>query len=103
MKRLKNYLSLLFLTTPVLLYSQSKSGGIVPAGMQSLTDNIREVLMGPLVRSIMVIMLIGVAIAYGFNKDNDQLKRKLLAVGIAIAIIVGAITIVDSIWSASGG
>ena len=98
--RLKKIFGFIYFVYPVLLFAQSKSG-IVPAGMVSLTDQILEVFTGTLVTTIMIIMLVGVAIAYGFNKDNDQLKRKLLAILIAIAIIVGARGIVEVVWNAS--
>jgi len=97
--RLKNYLSLVYFAVPALVFSAD----IIPSGMQSLTDSILETFTGTLVRTIMIIMLVGVAIAYGFNKDNDQLKRKLLAIGIAIAIICGAQAIIGVLWTASGG
>jgi hypothetical protein len=42
-------------------------------------------------------------VAYGFNKDNEKIKRNCIAIGIASAMIAGASGIVGAIWSASGG
>jgi type IV secretory pathway VirB2 component (pilin) len=78
-------------------------GQDLPEGMLSLMDTIREWFTGGFVRTILVLCLVGSAIAYGFNKDNEKVKRNIIAIGIAIAIVIGASGIVDMIWEASGG
>jgi type IV secretory pathway VirB2 component (pilin) len=75
----------------------------LPAGMSSLMDTILEWFTGGFVRTILVLCLVGSAIAYGFNKDNEKIKRNMIAIGIAIAVVIGASGIVDMIWDASGG
>ena len=75
---------------------------IVPAGMTSLVNAILGVFTGGFVKTILIIFLAACAVAYGFNKDNEKMKRNILAIGIAIAIVVAAQWIVDAIWSASG-
>ncbi|MDR0730420.1 MAG: TrbC/VirB2 family protein [Treponema sp.] len=75
----------------------------LPAGMSSLMDTILTWFTGGFVRTILVLCLVGSAIAYGFNKDNEKVKRNIIAIGIAIAIVIGASGIVDMIWEASGG
>jgi type IV secretory pathway VirB2 component (pilin) len=75
---------------------------IMPPGMKSLVDSILEVFTGGFVKTILIIFLAACAVAYGFNKDNEKMKRNILAIGVSIAIIVGAQWIVDAIWKASG-
>jgi len=74
---------------------------IMPKGLVSLGDSIMEVFTGGLIKTIMICCLAGCAVAYGFNKDNEKMKRNIIAIGIAIAIIVGAQWIVGAIWTAS--
>jgi type IV secretory pathway VirB2 component (pilin) len=76
---------------------------IMPAGMETLAENILEIFTGPFVRIILAIFLCGSAIAYGFNKDNEKIKRNCIAIGVSAAIIIAAASIVDAVWSASGG
>jgi type IV secretory pathway VirB2 component (pilin) len=76
---------------------------IVPAGMTTLMDSILAVFTGPLVKTILILCLVGCAIAYGFNKDNEKMKRNVIAIAIAIGVVVGATTIVGSVWKAGGG
>jgi type IV secretory pathway VirB2 component (pilin) len=75
----------------------------LPAGMSSLMETILGWFTGDFVRTILVLCLVGSAIAYGFNKDNEKVKRNIIAIAVAIAIVIGASGIVDMIWDASGG
>jgi|GEM_PF-3167514 len=89
---------------PALLLATSAPAfaqGIVPQGMTTLAENILAVFTGGLVRTILVIFLAACAVAYGFNKDNEKMKRNIIAIGVAIAIIVAAQTIVGAIWDAA--
>jgi type IV secretory pathway VirB2 component (pilin) len=76
---------------------------ILPAGMETLAENILEIFTGSFVKVILAIFLCGSAIAYGFNKDNEKIKRNCIAIGVAAAILIAASSIVNTIWSASGG
>ena len=89
------FLFSLFLAAP--LFAQ----GLMPPGMTSLAENILAIFTGAFVRIILVIFLCGAAITYAFNKDNEQMKKKIIAIGIAIGILIGATGIVDAIWSAA--
>jgi len=90
----------LLLTAAAPLFAQ---GEIMPQGMTTLVENIMKIFTGNFVRVIMIICLAGCAVAYGFNKDNEKMKRNIIAIGIAIGIIVGAQTIVKAIWDAAQG
>jgi ABC-type uncharacterized transport system permease subunit len=74
---------------------------MTPGGLKTLGDNVMDTFTGGLVRGILIACLAGCAIAYGFNKDNEKMKRNVIAIGIAIAILVGAQGIVTTIWDAS--
>jgi type IV secretory pathway VirB2 component (pilin) len=91
------FLFFLFLSLPLA------AQGIVPPGMNSLMDSILDVFTGGIVKAILIILLAGTAIAYGFNKDNEKMKRNCIAIGIAIAVVIGASSIVGAVWTASGG
>jgi len=86
-----------FLTMPLT------AQGLMPAGMKTLADQILDIFTGPFVRIILVIFLCGAAITYAFNKDNEKMKRNCIAIGVAIAILIGASGIVGAIWTAAGG
>jgi len=75
--------------------------GLVPGGLSNLADSVVEIFTGGIVRAILIACLAGCAIAYGFNKDNEKMKRNIIAIGVSIVILVGAQSIVDAIWSAS--
>lgn len=81
----------------------AQNANIMPAGMTSLMDSILEIFTGGFVKTILIIMLAATAVAYGFNKDNEKMKRNCIAIGIAIAIIIGSTVIVDAIWVAAEG
>jgi type IV secretory pathway VirB2 component (pilin) len=76
---------------------------LLPAGMQNLADSVIDMFQGPFVKAILAIFLCGAAVAYGFNKDNEKVKRNCIAIAVAAAILIGATTIVGAVWEASGG
>jgi type IV secretory pathway VirB2 component (pilin) len=70
--------------------------------MNTLAENIQRIVQGGFVKTILIIILCCTAVAYGFNKDNEKMKRNCIAIGVAIAILIGASFIVGAIWDASG-
>jgi type IV secretory pathway VirB2 component (pilin) len=74
---------------------------ILPSGMTSLMTSIINVFKGPFVQGILVVSLCGCAVAYGFNKDNEKMKRNIIAIGIALAILAASSKIVEEIWNAA--
>jgi len=74
---------------------------IVPQGLTSVADEVQEAFTGPLVTIICVCCLAGCGIAYAFNKDNEKMKRNIIAIGIGIVIIAAASGIVSAIMSAA--
>jgi type IV secretory pathway VirB2 component (pilin) len=96
---LKPFFFFLLYAAAIPLFAQGRD--IVPAGLNSLADSVMAVFTGPLVRTILICCLAGCGVAYGFNKDNEKMKRNIIAIGVAIAIIVGAQFIVGAVWDAS--
>ena len=92
----------LLLTAALPLFAQGKGGDLMPAGMTNLMDSVLAIFTGGFVKTILIICLCGCAVAYGFNKDNEKMKRNIIAIGIAIGILVAASQIVDMVWSAAG-
>jgi len=97
-EQLKSLFFALLLAAAAPLFAQAD---IMPAGMTSLMDSILAIFTGPFVKAILVICLCGCAVAYAFNKDNEKMKRNVIAIGIAIGILVAATFIVDAIWEAA--
>jgi type IV secretory pathway VirB2 component (pilin) len=71
----------------------------VPPQMQDLADSAVEILTGPLVRTFFVIILVACAIAFGFNKDNEKMKRNIIIIFVAAIVILSASTIIENIWT----
>jgi uncharacterized membrane protein len=98
--RLKNVLPLLLLLFAAApLFAQDT--GIMPQGMTNLADSILEIFTGGIMRTILICCLCGCAIAYGFNKDNEKMKRNAIAIGIATGVLIASGGIVDAIMNAA--
>ncbi|MDR2865561.1 MAG: TrbC/VirB2 family protein [Spirochaetaceae bacterium] len=74
---------------------------LIPKGMTTLVESIKDVFVGPFVRAILVIIFCGAGVAYAFNRDNDKIKLKAIAIGVAIGIIGGASIIVEKLFAAA--
>jgi len=94
--KLKIMFLMLLLIAAAPLFAQT-----IPAGLTTLSENIRDAFTSDIVKIILVCCLAGCGVAYGFNKDNEKMKRNIIAIAVAIAIVMGAQGIVDTIWSAS--
>ena len=98
---LKTLFFMFLLSASAPLFAQGKNT-VIPPGMTSLMDNILSAFTSGFTKAILIICLCGCAIAYGFNKDNEKMKRNIIAIGVAIGLLVCASQIVDMIWSAAG-
>ena len=96
---LKIFFLMLLLAAAMPLFAAD----LLPSGLNSLSVQVVEIFTGGLVRTILICCLAGCAVAYGFNKDNEKMKRNIIAIAISIAIIVGASGIVEAVWTASQG
>ena len=70
---------------------------VVPPGLESASKEIQDVFTGPIVTVILVCCLAGCGIAYAFNKDNEKMKRNIIAIAIGILIVGSAAAIVGEI------
>jgi hypothetical protein len=76
---------------------------LMPTGMSSLADSLQAIFTGKVIRIVLICCLAGCAVAYGFNKDNEKMKRNAIAIAIAIAILIAAQNIVEAVWRSAGG
>jgi len=95
--QLKIMFLMLLLAAAMPLFAQD----IIPSGLNTLAGSIRTAFTSDIVKIILVCCLAGCGVAYGFNKDNEKMKRNVIAIAIAIAIVMGAQGIVDKVWAAS--
>lgn len=91
----KLFYLIVFLST-VPLHAQSD---LIPQGMMTFAESVRDVFTGDLVRTIFGCCFAGACIAYGYNKDNERMKGKLIALLIATGGLVLSQEIVDRIWN----
>jgi len=91
---------MLILASATPLFAQDLSS-LGLGGLESFGKTIQGIFQGTLVKVILVCCLAGCGVAYAFNKDNEKMKRNIIAIGIGIAIISAAVFIVDAVFSAS--
>jgi len=65
--------------------------------MTSLADQILGVFTSVLITTILAIMLCGAGVVYAYNRNNDNMKAKCLAILIGAGIIISAQQIVNFI------
>ncbi len=98
--QLKIMFFMLILAATVPLFADSD---LLPSGLEKTGDQIQEIFTGSLVTIILVCCLAGCGIAYAFNKDNEKMKRNIIAIVVGIIIIGTASKIVPKIISAAKG
>jgi type IV secretory pathway VirB2 component (pilin) len=74
---------------------------ILPSGLKTMGDNVKEIFTGDLVTIILICCLAGCGIAYAFNKDNEKMKRNIIAIVIGIIIVAAAAAIVSAVMGAA--
>jgi type IV secretory pathway VirB2 component (pilin) len=89
------FLMFVLLAVSVPLYAQD----IVPQGLQSMGESIQEAFTGDLAKVILGCCFAGSCIAYGYNKDNEKMKGKLIAVIVATGLLVISQQVIDKVWS----
>jgi len=98
----KIMLFLLLLAAAAPLFAQTGDLGTLGLGkMETLATNIQGIFTGKIVTVILVCCLAGCGIAYAYNKDNEKMKGKVIAITIGIAIISAAVTIVGAVMGAA--
>jgi len=74
---------------------------IVPPGLQKVSAEVEAVFTSKLITAILVACLAGCGVAYAFNKDNEKMKRNIIAVAIGIIIVTAAKEIVSTVMTAA--
>lgn len=85
----------LLLLVSAALYAQSTV--IIPGEVQSTLEEVRTAFTGDLARIIVGICFAGSCIAYAYNKDNEKMKAKLIAVMIGSGLLALSQSIVDNV------
>jgi len=75
---------------------------VIPPQLQTVSQQIEEAFTGPIVKIILVCCLAACGIAYAFNKDNEKMKRNLIAIIVGIVIIGAATEIVAMVGNNIG-
>ena len=87
------FFAVLFLVAGMSMYGQD----IIPSQVKTTLESVRDAFTGDMARIIVGICFAGSCIAYAYNKDNEKMKSKMIAVMIAMGLLVMSQTIVDSV------
>jgi len=90
------FLSLLSAVSAIPLFAD-----IVPAGMTNVANQIHEFFKGPIMITIVTCILIGCAVTYAYGKDNEKMKKSMIAIAISVIVIACAGAIVSGLLSAA--
>jgi hypothetical protein len=77
------------------VYAQSAI--VIPTQVQSTLESVQKAFTGDLARIIVGICFAGSCIAYAYNKDNEKMKAKLIAVMVGTGLLALSQTIVDNV------
>jgi len=77
------------------LYAQSTV--VIPGEVQTTLEEVRNAFTGDLARILVGIFFAGSCIAYAYNKDNEKMKAKMIAVMIGSGLLALSQSIVDNV------
>jgi type IV secretory pathway VirB2 component (pilin) len=100
----KNRKQIVFYLVSILLCIGASAFGDsspIPTQLTTGLEQVRNALTGDLARTIIGICFVGSCIAYAYNKDNEKMKSKVLAVMIASGMLGMGQALVD--WAAGMG
>jgi hypothetical protein len=89
------FLMFVLLAVSAPLYAQD----IIPEGLTSIGESIQSAFTGDLAKIILGCCFAGSCIAYGYNKDNEKMKGKLIAVVVATGLLVITQQVMTKLWS----
>lgn len=75
----------------------AQSTVVIPGEVQSTLEEVRNAFTGDLARIIVGICFAGSCIAYAYNKDNEKMKAKMIAVMIGSGLLALSQSIVDNV------
>ena len=91
------FLALGFAVPPLFAFND-----VVPVQLTSLAESILDAFTGDIAKIIIGICFAGSCVAYAFNKDNDRMKAKLVAVVVATGLLALSQVIVEKITNGMG-
>jgi len=91
------FLSLLSAASAMPLFAAN----IVPTGMNNVADAVLEFFKGPIMITIVTCILIGCAVMYAYGKDNEKMKKSMIAIAISVIVIACAGAIVSNLLAAA--
>jgi len=91
------FLSLLSAVSAIPLFAVD----IVPVGMHNVADQVLAFFTGPIMITIVTCILIGCAVMYAYSKDNEKMKKSMIAIAISVIVIACAGAIVSNLLAAS--
>jgi hypothetical protein len=74
---------------------------LLPQGLNDLPKQIYDVFKSDFIKFILICLLCGCAVTYAFNKDNEKIKKNIIAIGVAAAILMAAQFIVGKVMDLS--
>lgn len=101
-KRIERNNKMLSLFALMLLVGASlcaQSTVVIPGEVQSTLEEVRNAFTGDLARIIVGICFAGSCIAYAYNKDNEKMKAKMIAVMIGSGLLALSQSIVDNVMN----
>ena len=94
------------LWTAVLLLASGVpvfAADIVPAGLTTLSQSVMDAFTGDVAKIIIGICFAGSCVAYAFNKDNDRMKGKIVAIVVATGLLALCQVVIDKVFQGAGG
>ncbi|MCD1653529.1 TrbC/VirB2 family protein [Treponema zuelzerae] len=70
---------------------------VIPDEVQTTLEEVRNAFTGDLARILVGIFFAGSCIAYAYNKDNEKMKAKMIAVMIGSGLLALSQSIVDNV------
>jgi len=99
----KSNLKILFFMLILAAAAPLFAADLIPPGLDNISTQLEGAFKSPLITVILIGCLVGCGVAYAFNKDNEKMKRNIIAIGIGIIIITAARGIVTAIMDAAKG
>lgn len=90
----------LFAIPAAMVFAQT--GDLIPSQLKDAAQSVSEVFTGEFARILVGIFFAGSCIAYAYNKDNEKMKAKVLAVMIGSGLLALSQTVVDKVFTIAG-
>jgi len=94
----------LFFTAVLLIAGSTAFAGVVtvPPEVQESLTNVKNAFTGDIAKIIVGTCFAGSCIAYAYNKDNEKMKSKVIAVAIASGLLGISQSVVEKLVEVKG-